>query len=151
MYIYYPSLFGFCKNDPDGKLIQVQQIEHEIIKDLFSDFLRSLRCWIEKEVAESHGYSIKTTPTEYLFSTPTTWDARVVAQFLDCINKAGYADKEYHTAKISLTEAHAAALYTTLFPTIPEKTTDGRKQGSQVRYYLFLTALRTPAKFPSDW
>ncbi|KAF8534151.1 hypothetical protein BDD12DRAFT_809611 [Trichophaea hybrida] len=86
------------------------------VKKWFTDFLGALRVWINKTLEREYEVSLasQSTEVEYVFSVPTTWTPQVVSDYQEIINNAGYSKATGHTAIIGLTEAEAAAVYTSV-------------------------------------
>lgn len=79
--------------------------------------------WILKQLHNAYpSFDLETTPVEFLFSIPTVWSPEIVEEFRRCIKNGGFNEKRHHKTQVTLTEAQAAALYTTLFPSSEPRT-----------------------------
>ena len=95
-----------------------QNRELRRVKGWFIDFLRALRIWIEEKLQEEcPSTPLASTTIDYMFSVPTTWSPEVVSSYRKIIEEAGYSSAPGHKARIGLTEADAAAVYTSLYHT----------------------------------
>ena len=93
-----------------------QNREMKRVEGWFTDFLRELRIWIEPKLQEEcPGTPLASTTIDYMFSIPTTWPSEVVSSYRKLIKEAGYSSAPGHKARIGLTEADAAAVYTSLY------------------------------------
>jgi hypothetical protein len=107
-----PSLLLSAEQtDPDDEDFNIEDV-----RKWFTDFLGALRDWINQTLEKEYGVSLasESTTVEYVFSVPTTWNTNVVSDYEKIINNAGYNKAAGHTAKIGLTEAEAAAVYTSI-------------------------------------
>ena len=92
-----------------------QDREMRCVKGLFRDFLRAVRIWIEPKLEElCSGTPLASIAIDYVFSVPTTWSQEVVSSYREVIEEAGYTSAPGHKAIIGLTEADAAAVYTSI-------------------------------------
>ncbi|KAF8244163.1 hypothetical protein K440DRAFT_663685 [Wilcoxina mikolae CBS 423.85] len=118
----YRTVEKYFKLSLDSSLLSETEPDDEDIdfmadvKKWFTDFLGSLRVWINQTLEREYEVSLasESTKVEYVFSVPTTWTPEVVADYQKIINNAGYSEAANHTAKIGLTEAEAAAVYTSI-------------------------------------
>ena len=92
-----------------------QDREMRRVKGLFRDFLRAVRIWIEPKLEKvCPGTPLASIAIDYVFSVPTTWPEEVVSSYQEIIEEAGYTSAPDHKAIIGLTEADAAAVYTSI-------------------------------------
>ncbi|KAL1618782.1 hypothetical protein SLS56_010428 [Neofusicoccum ribis] len=124
-----PGLWGFLCDNIDEEKMHVQEFfklhldpafqdrgedapSCQEAQRWFCDYLHCLLGWIEETLdATIPRYEQKRV--EFLFSVPTTWkNPAMIAGMEKIIRNAGYGEKRNHVAKISLTEAEAAAVYT---------------------------------------
>lgn len=90
---------------------------HDDIRRYFRDFLRKLYGHIEQMVTDKFDLSDwSETAVHFVFSVPTLWDNRPVAEdFKKIAEEAGFGKEgERHEVELSLNEAEAAAIYTAL-------------------------------------
>ncbi|MCJ1387118.1 hypothetical protein MMC17_010247 [Xylographa soralifera] len=85
----------------------------EEIKQWYKDYLRYLYKHIQWTIEQRRG-AWKDQQIQFLFSLPTTWTSMAtIEDFRDMINSAGYCNGgSKHSALVGLTEAQAAAAYT---------------------------------------
>lgn len=82
----------------------------EEVQGWFSDYMIFLRGAIEEHMDMTYP-RWREKKTEFLFSVPTTWkNPAMIANIEGIIKSAGFGAKLHHRAKISLTEAEAAAV-----------------------------------------
>lgn len=55
---------------------------------------------------------------DFIFSTPTTWEAPVSQCFKGLVSKAGFGEQKRHRVMLGLTEAEAAAVFTCQLETV---------------------------------
>ncbi|GME49469.1 hypothetical protein W97_02173 [Neofusicoccum parvum] len=85
----------------------------EEVEKLYRDYLRELYQHIERQLGRSiaeKGWS--DASVEFLFSVPTTWDHRTCKRFEAITRAAGFGKHANHRVVTSLTEAEAAAVFT---------------------------------------
>jgi hypothetical protein len=90
-------------------------LDIEDVKQWFTDFLGAVYDWINRYLEKELRVSLKSTKVEYIFSVPTTWNEVVVTDYQEIIRNAGYGKVAGHTARIGLTEAEAAAVYSAVY------------------------------------
>lgn len=86
----------------------------DIIQEARTSFVDFLRCIYETILAHfDDSYPRwRTRHVEFLFSVPTTWETPItIANTERLIKEAGFGNEPGHVARISLTEAEAAAVY----------------------------------------
>lgn len=97
------------KDNPDDPR-ELEQVQH-----WFRDFLTRLYGCVEVFLTgKLPNFEWTTAKIEFLFSMPTTWSPSVVESFRGIIGQAGFGGSlnAQHTVTMSLTEAEAAAVYT---------------------------------------
>lgn len=97
------------KDNPDDTR-DLEQVQHWV-----RDFLTRLYDCIEVFLTgKLPDFEWTTAKIEFLFSMPTTWSPVVVESFRGIIGQAGFGGSlnAHHTVTMSLTEAEAAAVYT---------------------------------------
>ena len=95
---------GYADPRPDAPRL-------EEARQWFRDYLKCLHDHIEETFSNSFP-RWKTQRTEFTFSVPTSWKSpSMIAETEVIIRSAGYGDGTNHRARISLTEAEAAAVY----------------------------------------
>lgn len=78
----------------------------------YRDYLECIYGAITQFFSESHPRSMSKN-IEFLFSVPTTWrNPSMIAATMRLIKEAGFEQRPNHIARITLTEAEAAAVYT---------------------------------------
>ena len=85
-----------------------------MIQEARTAFVDYMRCIYEAILAHfDDSYPRwRTRQVEFLFSVPTTWETPItIAHTEGLIREAGFGTEPGHVAKISLTEAEAAAVY----------------------------------------
>ncbi|KAL1629825.1 hypothetical protein SLS56_005221 [Neofusicoccum ribis] len=85
----------------------------EEVEKLYRDYLRELYQHIERQLGRSiaeKGWA--DASVEFLFSVPTTWDHRTCKRFEAITRAAGFGKHANHRVVTSLTEAEAAAVFT---------------------------------------
>lgn len=81
----------------------------------YTDFLRFLYRHIEFKLGpEIQGATWEHAIVEFTFGVPTTWSPKVVEAFRTVIHHAGFGSWPGHTVSMGLTEAEAAAVYTSI-------------------------------------
>lgn len=79
------------------------------------DYLRKLYAHIERTLSsELSNTTWYTARIEFIFSVPTTWEVTVVEKFKRIITGAGFGQRSSHIVKVGMTEAEAAAVWTSV-------------------------------------
>lgn len=88
---------------------------YDDVRIWYKDFLTALYKYIREYIRDFLALpSWEDHTVEFLFSVPTTWELPVTNEFEHIIKEAGFGeDGKGHSVKIQLTEAEAAAVYTT--------------------------------------
>ncbi|THW42135.1 hypothetical protein D6D21_06013 [Aureobasidium pullulans] len=84
------------------------------IQEARASFVDYMRCLYEAILAhfDDNYPRWRTRQVEFLFSVPTTWETPItIANTEGLLREAGFGSEPGHVAKISLTEAEAAAVY----------------------------------------
>ena len=96
--------------DPSGAPTSLKEVER-----WYEDYLRRLYRHIEFKLgSEIQGTSWHSATIEFIFGVPTTWGTLVVESFRSIILRAGFEGYPGHSVTIGLTEAEAAAVYTSI-------------------------------------
>jgi molecular chaperone DnaK (HSP70) len=79
----------------------------------YEDFLHELYKHIETHFVNTRP-KLWASEVQFVFSVPTTWEEDVIDRFKTCFTNAGFGPKpgHIHTARVTLTEAQAAAVCT---------------------------------------
>lgn len=139
-----PSLFSGDQEgqeDEDDDDADLQEEFQNDVKKWFTDFLSLLRDWINKQIGKDYNMDLLKAKVEYIFSVPTTWKPAVVEEYRKIIINAGYNKEVGHTAKIGLTEAEAAAVYTSIERS---RTAAGRVDAKKYQVLPLLQPVTTP-------
>lgn len=124
----YPTTWGFLIDDEDPNLDARDLFKlyldpnHEDgspgkptvqeARKWFTDYLHFIYQAIVQHFDESYP-RWSSRMVEFLFSVPTTWKSPgMVAEMENLIKQAGFAERPNYVARIALTEAEAAAVYT---------------------------------------
>ncbi|KAK5047574.1 hypothetical protein LTR84_006671 [Exophiala bonariae] len=106
----YTELFKLYL-DPEFNASQIDAPSLEEARKWFRDFLSCLYKEVMKHLKETIP-RVQSRKIEFCFSVPTTWkDPAMVAEHELLIRQAGFGSEVHHTARITLTEAEAAAVY----------------------------------------
>ncbi|KAF2760339.1 hypothetical protein EJ05DRAFT_280146 [Pseudovirgaria hyperparasitica] len=81
------------------------------IKKWYTDYLCKLYGTIERKLSGQLSRRWEDACVEYIFSVPTTWSPPIVENFREVIEAAGFGQCEDHSVIIDLTEAEAAAVF----------------------------------------
>ncbi|KAH7007838.1 hypothetical protein B0J12DRAFT_753154 [Macrophomina phaseolina] len=117
-----PASWGFLAEDGNSEFLHRKfklaldpsytkgPYSHDEARRLFRDYLRYMYDFLHDHFASSDDeWSRK--KVEYVFSVPTTWkDAGMISKVEASIREAGFGGGTYQRARISLSEAEAAAV-----------------------------------------
>jgi hypothetical protein len=87
----------------------LEDTTHQDVCDWFRDYLSQIYRHIEDRFVHTRS-ELWQSNVRFVFSVPTTWDAEVIDRFMKIIREAGFGKKRGHSAAVTLTEAHAAAI-----------------------------------------
>lgn len=97
--------------DPDYRDNNPSAPTHQQASRWFADYMRHLHGYLQTFFSSSFP-RWDTRRVEFLFSVPTTWRSpAMIARLERLIREAGFGQQENHSARISLTEAEAAAVW----------------------------------------
>ncbi|EEU46778.1 uncharacterized protein NECHADRAFT_35919 [Fusarium vanettenii 77-13-4] len=98
-----------------GSIGQLQEIVTLYLRQIYTYLSNEIPKLVKADLTFSRQLRLKTWDSltiDFIFSTPTTWQAPVSQCFKSIVSKAGFGENKLHKVALGLTEPEAAAVFT---------------------------------------